>query len=214
MDENLALTAVDGEPLAAESVRMLEYLRSRSAALSTSEIRSRIRAAADELESAVAPVDAAQARLRPFPGKWNIAEVVDHIAQTQVRAAEELRHLLLGRRPPGPPVYEALRTGAPEWAPWPELVEGLHSANNDMVALLASAPSEAGPIPGNPGSSAAAEAPTVRTILVANRTLADGRITPQIFVTELGWREYALVQRLHLLNHRTQVKKLRAALKS
>lgn len=196
------LTTVDGEPLAPESLKMLAYLRTRGAGLSTAEIGGRIGAAAEELENAIAPVTQAESRLRPFPDKWTIAEVVDHIAQTQVRASEELRHLLADRRPPGPPVYEALRTGAPAWAPWAELVEGLRSANADMVALLASAP--AGP--------AAPGAPTVRTIVVANRTLADGAITPQIFVAELPWREYALLQRLHLLNHRTSVKKLRAAI--
>jgi len=37
-------------------------------------------------------------------------------------------------------------------------------------------------------------------------------VAPETFVVELAWREYALVQRLHLLDHRTQVKNLRAAL--
>ena len=53
---------------------------------------------------------------------------------------------------------------------------------------------------------------TARTILLANRHAPGGRVVPEMFVAELGWREYALVQRLHLLDHRTQVKKLRAAL--
>jgi hypothetical protein len=35
---------------------------------------------------------------------------------------------------------------------------------------------------------------------------------PQILFAELGWKEYALVQRLHLLDHRNQIKKLREAL--
>jgi len=47
---------------------------------------------------------------------------------------------------------------------------------------------------------------------VVNRALPDGRFAPQTFIAELGWREYALVQRLHLLDHRTQVKKLREAI--
>jgi hypothetical protein len=32
-----------------------------------------------------------------------------------------------------------------------------------------------------------------------------------LFSAELGWKEYALVQRLHLLDHRNQVRKIRAA---
>ena len=182
---------------------MLEYVRSRAASLGTAGIRERVGAAASELESAVAGVSEADARLRPIEGKWTIAEVVDHIAQTQIRAAEELRHLLAGRRPPGPPVYESLRTGAPQWAPWPELVDGLKSANEELNALLGSAPE----------SELAPDTPAVRTVLVVSRSLDDGRITPQIFIADLNWREYTLLQRLHLLDHRTQIKSLRAALR-
>jgi len=100
------IMAVDGAPLAPESLRMLDYLRTRASEMSAMAIRSRIHSAAGELEDAIAAVTASEARLRPFAGKWTIAEVVDHISQTQVRGAEELRHLLAGRRPPLPPVYE------------------------------------------------------------------------------------------------------------
>src|SRR5205814_5474984 len=94
------LTAVDGSALAPESIRMLDYLKTRAAEMSAVAIRERLRAASRELENAVAAVSATEARLRPIAGKWTIAEVVDHIAQTQVRGTEELRHLLAERRPP------------------------------------------------------------------------------------------------------------------
>jgi hypothetical protein len=193
---------VDGLPLAPESVRMLEYLKARATEMTTAGIRERIRAAAQELENVVAQVSAADARKRPIEGKWNIAEVVDHISQTQIRGAEELRHLLSGRRPPLPPVYEALRSGAGTWAPWALLVEELHSANQAMIEVLESAPQEA----------PSAAAPTVKTVMVTLRALADGTAGPQIYFLELPWKEYALLQRLHLLDHRTQVKKLHAVL--
>jgi hypothetical protein len=189
---------IDGEPLATESVRMLEYLRERAAALGPAEIRGRVRAAMKEMDAAVAGLDEGEARAHPVRGEWSIAQVVDHLAQTQIRSAEELRHLLNGRRPPGPPVYDAIMSGAGTWAPWPELLDGLRAANEEMDAVLAT------------GSHPAPDAsPTVRSILLANHTDADGRITAETFVAELDWREYALVQRLHLLDHRTQVKKLR-----
>jgi hypothetical protein len=198
------ITTIDNEPLSPEAQRMLEHLRSRAASLGTAGIRERLRTAAGELEKAIAPVTEAEARLRPVANKWTVAEVVDHIAQTQIRAAEELRHLLAGRRPPGPPVYEALRSGAALWAPWAELVEGLRSANAELIDLLGSAP-ESEPAP---------DAPGVRTVLVVNRSLAGGGVAPQIFITHLDWREYALLQRLHLLDHRTQIKNIRAALQT
>ena len=191
---------VNGQPLAPESIRMLEYLKNRAAELSTAAIRERIRAAAHELENVVANVSPSEARLRPIEGKWTIAEVVDHISQTQIRGCEELRHLLAGRRPPLPPVYEALRSGAGQWAPWETLQDELHTANQAMIELLESAPEQ------NPPR------PTVKTVMVTLRTLEDGRTGPQIYFAELPWKEYALLQRLHLLDHRTQVKNLRASI--
>ena len=195
------IMAVDGAPLAPESLRMLDYLRTRASEMSAMAIRSRIHAAAGELENAIAAVSASEARLRPFAGKWTIAEVVDHISQTQVRGAEELRHLLAGRRPPLPPVYEALRSGAGQWAPWELLVEELHQANRAMMEVLEAASDH--PSDGN--------APTVRTVMVALRKLENTSTEPQIFFVELTWKEYALLQRLHLLDHRRQVKELHAA---
>lgn len=192
---------VNGEPLAQESIRMMDYLMTRAPQMNTGAIREQIRAAAQELEKAVAKVSASEARRRPMEGKWNIAEVVDHIAQTQIRGTEELRHLIAGRRPPHPPVYEALRSGAGQWAPWNLLVEELQSANQAMLDVLASARDEA----------SAEDAPTVKTVMVTLRVVAGGGTAPQIYFAELGWKEYALLQRLHLLDHRNQIKKLRVA---
>jgi DinB superfamily len=192
---------VNGSPLSPESIQMMDYLKKRASEMTAQAIRERIRAAAAELEKAVSEVTAPEARERPIPGKWTIAEVVDHIAQTQVRGAEELRHLLAGRRPPLPPVYEALRYGAGQWAPWDLLEQELHDANRSMIDLLESATDET-----------PANAPLVKTVVVALRKLEDGRPEPQIFFAELPWKEYALLQRLHLLDHRTQVKNLHAAI--
>lgn len=182
-----------------ERTRILDYLRSRAAALSAAAIRARVRAAAIELDAALADVTEAEARQSPDAGEWSMAQVVDHVAQTTIRGTDELRHLLDGRRPPAPPVYEALMSGAAAWAPWQELLEGLQSANAEFDALLATAVE-----PERPAGSGTA--PTVRAILVAGGSPSD------IFSAELSWKEYALVQRLHLLDHRTQSQRIRAAL--
>jgi len=181
------------------------YERARSQTVT--EIVARLRKAAQELEGVVATVDPEDVRRRPFPGKWHIADVVDHISQTQIRGAEELRHLISGCRPPGPPVYEALKSGASEWAPWPTLVAGLKDANREMLSVIeaSSAGSESAD---DQGSADKGGAPTVRTIVVANCRLPDERVVQQIFVAELNWKEYALLQRLHLLDHRTQIRRL------
>jgi len=206
-----SILAVDGQSLRPESCRMLEYLRDRARTLTAGDILERTRGAALELESIVAGVHENDVRRRPFAGKWHIADVVDHISQTQIRGAEELRHLLSGRRPPGPPVYEALKSGASEWAPWPTLVRGLQDANREMLSVIEIG-SAGRDSDRESGSANEIAGPTVCTIVVANCKLQDGQVVPQIFITELDWRQYALLQRLHLLDHRTQIRRLLKAL--
>jgi hypothetical protein len=117
--------------------RTLDYLRARAASLDAARIRARVRAAAAELEAALAGLEEPDARRPVRPEEWTIAQAVDHIAQSTVRAAEELRHLLAGHRPPGPPIYEGLLSGAAHRVPWPELVAGLGEANAALDAVLA-----------------------------------------------------------------------------
>lgn len=181
-----------------EKQRALEYLTGRAEAMPGPQVRARFRAAVAEFEAATAGVDARTARAAAGPGEWTIAQVVDHLAQTTVRNADELRHLLAGRRPPAPPVYEALTSGAAHRVPWEDLAAELAAANAEFDALLGRAV-EREPAPGL----------TVRTVLVINRTLPDGQIEPETFDAELGWKGYALAARLHLLDHRTQVRALR-----
>jgi hypothetical protein len=185
--------------LSPERARAIEYLTVRAEAMSPREIRARVRAAVAEFEAALEGVSETAARAPGAAGAWNIAQVVDHLAQTQIRAAEELRHLLGGRRPPGPPVYDALTSGAAHWAPWADLTTGLREANAELDALLGQA------VEAEPTGPA-----TVRTILVFNRASPAGGAEPETFEAELRWKGYAMVQRLHLLDHRTQVRALRA----
>jgi hypothetical protein len=170
---------------------MVDYLRSRGTALGPAEICARFRAAAGEFEATLAGLTEAEARCAPDTGDWSVAQVADHLAQTMIRSADELRHLLAGRRPPAPPVYDALTSAGALWAPWDELLAGVRSANAEFDQVLRAAAST-DPAPGG----------TIRTILVAGT---------EVFPAELDWKQYALVQRLHLLDHRTQVRKIRTA---
>jgi|ERR1039458_2386956 hypothetical protein len=210
MPNDASLIAGDGQPLSSESVRMMDYQHSRAQTLGAFEICERTRAAAGELEKVVGAADKREVRRKPFAGKWHMADVVDHISQTQIRGAEELRHLLAGRRPPGPPVYEALKSGASEWAPWATLVGGLHDANVEMIAILESAARDEDRRGGAENSNVprTADARTVCTLVVANTKLPNDQLVAQLWFAELDWKEYALLQRLHLLDHRTQMKKL------
>jgi len=183
--------------LSPERQRAIEYLTTRAEAMPGAQVLARFRAAVGELEAAVEGLDEVEARTAWIPGEWTAAQVVDHLAQTTARNVDELRHLVEGRRPPAPPVYEALVSGAAHRVPWEELKAGLAEANAELAALLARA--AAGEVPATR---------TVRTILVINRTRDDGTVEPEHFDAELGWKGYALTARLHLLDHRTQVRRL------
>ncbi len=178
-----------------ERQKALEYLTVRAEALTATEVRARVRAAAADLEAALAGVDEAAARAPGRPGEWTIAQVADHVAQTTMRVAAELGCLLDGRRPPAPPVYAGLTSEGAHWAPWAELVEGVRAANAEVDALLGRA------VAREPAAGA-----TARTILVVN----DAAGVPETFPAELGWKGYAMVQRLHLRDHRNQIRTLRA----
>jgi hypothetical protein len=169
----------------------------RADAMPGEQVIARFRAAVGEFDAAIAGFDADDARTVVVPGEWTAAQIVDHLAQTTARNADELRHLLEGRRPPAPPVYEALVSGAAHRVPWEELRTELAEANAELGRLLGRA------VRHEPKAGL-----TVRTILVINRTLADGTVEPEHFDAELGWKGYALTARLHLLDHRTQVRKL------
>jgi hypothetical protein len=183
--------------LSPERQRAVEYLTTRAEAMPGAQVLARFRAAVGELEAAVEGLDEVEARTTWISGEWTAAQVVDHLAQTTARNVDELRHLVEGRRPPAPPVYEALVSGAAHRVPWEELKAGLAEANAEFAALLARAAAEEVPA-----------ARTIRTILVINRTQDDGTVEPEHFDAELGWKGYALTARLHLLDHRTQVRRL------
>ena len=183
--------------LSPERQKAMDYLTVRAEGLPAEQVIARFRAAVGEFETTLDGCDQEAARAVLVPGEWTVAQVVDHLAQTTIRNADELRCLLEHRRPPAPPVYEALVSGAAHRVPWDELKSGLAEANAEFSTLLGRAAQQA-PAPGL----------AIRTILVINRTLPDGSVEPEYFDAELGWKGYALTARLHLLDHRTQVRKL------
>ena len=177
-----------------EKAKAQEYLTTRAEAMTAQQIRARMRAAVVELDAALDGVDEGAARASVVPGEWTIAQVVDHLAQGTIRVADELRCLIEGRRPPAVPVYEGIVSGAAHRVPFAELLDGMRAANAEVDMLL--------------GRAVEAEPPagaTARTILVFNRP--DG--TPEFFDMELTWKGYAMTQRLHLLDHRSQIRTLR-----
>ena len=182
-----------------EQVRLREYLRDKGDGLPLPEVRARVGASFDAMEALLAPVAAAQAADRPWLGEWSIHEVVDQLLLTHAPSVGELRDLLAGRRPAGPPIPAGLQSADPLARPWEALRAALAAQHAEVLRVLEDA----------------RDAPTdarAPVIAVINVREPDGRQAPLHWVEEVAWKAYAVFAfRLHTLDHMTQVKKLLAA---
>jgi hypothetical protein len=177
-----------------EQVRMREYLRDKGDRLPAADVRARVAAALAAMDALLAPVSAAEARTRPRLGEWSVHEVVDHLLLTHAPSVGELRDLLAGRRPAGPPIPAGLLSADPFAQPWETLRDALRAQHAEILAVLDGAPD----VPTD------ARAPVVA---VVNARGGDGRLEPIHWIEEIAWKAYAVFAfRLHTLDHLGQVK--------
>jgi hypothetical protein len=182
-----------------EQIRAREYLHQKGTLLSSPEIRERVGAAFAAIEALLDGVSADEARTRPIPGEWTVQEVVDHLVMTHRPSLDELRDLLADRRPAGKPIPAGLQSPDPMGWPYADLVGALKAVHRQVLDVLAAAPDRL----------TAARAPVV---MVINVKESDGRDVHLHWIEELDWKAYAVIFRLHVLDHLTQAKKtLRAA---
>lgn len=182
-----------------EQTRAIEYLRDRGTRAPLAEIRKGVADAFAAFEAAVAGVRTEEARLRPFPGEWTVHEVVDHLVETHRPSVAELRDLLAGRSPAGPPIPAGLQSAAPLARPWDGLCGGLRALHAEALGVLDGA---------HEHTPLTARAPLV---MVINVPEPDGRRVPLHWEEALDWKAYAIVFRLHVLDHLGQVRRLLAA---
>ena len=179
-----------------EQVKAREYFEQKGTRLPAAQVCERVAAALGRLEETVLGVSATDARRRPAAGEWSIHEVVDHLVETHRPSVDELRNLLAGRRPGGPPIPAGLLSADPLSRPWPDLVAELRRLHAEALGVLAGA-TDAIPLD--------ARAPI---IMVINAREPDGREVPVHWIEELDWKAYAVSAfRLHTLDHRSQIVK-------
>jgi len=178
-----------------EQVKAREYLDAKGSRLPVAQIRERVAAAFAAIEGALAGVSEADARRRPLSGEWTVHEVVDHLVETHRPSIRELRDLLAGRRPAREPIPAGLQSRAPMDRQWAELLGQLSALHAETLAVLEGAAEEL---------VTDARAPVV---MVINARDPDGQMRPLHWIEELDWKAYAIVFRLHVLDHLTQVKK-------
>lgn len=182
-----------------EQIKARQYLDQKGSRLTAAQLRDRVGAAFGAIEEALASVEEQAARGRAIAGEWSVQEVVDHLVETHRPSIAELRDLVSGRRPEGPPIPAGLQSADPLARPWPDLVLALKALHVEILAVLAAVPD---------GYATDARAPLV---MVINAKEPDGSETPLHWIEELDWKAYAIVFRLHVLDHLSQIRKTLAA---
>jgi DinB superfamily len=183
-----------------EQVKAMEYLRDKGTRLTAAQVHERVAAGFVALEGFLDGVTEAEVRVRALPGEWSIQEVADHLVETHRPSLEELYDLLAGRRPPGEPIPAGLQSRDPLARPWPELLGELKKLQAEVVAALGAAPDRLND----------ARAPVV---MVINVKEPDGRETPLHWIEELDWKAYAVIFRLHVMDHLGQGRKVLRAVR-
>jgi hypothetical protein len=179
--------------------RAREYFATNGTQAPAAQIHERVAAAFTALDAALAGVSAAQAARRPIPGEWSAQEIVDHLLETHRPGVDELRCVLAGQRPPGEPIPAALQSKAPLLRPWSWLLDELRRVHTLILDLLEAVP---------PDAPTEGRAPIV---MVVNVPAPDGTVRALHWVEDLDWKAYAIVWRLHAIDHLKQLKKVLAA---
>jgi hypothetical protein len=177
-----------------------EYFRTRGTLAPAGAIHERVADAFGALDAFLEPISAAAAARVGIPGEWTIQEIVDHLIETHRPGLDELWCLFAGRRPPGEPIPAGLQSKSPLHRPWPWLRAELDRVHGEIRRALAAVP---------PDFATDARAPIV---MVVNVTDEDGTVVPLSWVEDLDWKAYAIVWRLHVLDHLKQARKVHASL--
>jgi hypothetical protein len=183
-----------------EQIKAKEYLDQQGSRRSAAQIRERVAAAFAAFEELLDGVSEKEAKAGGIPGEWTIQEVADHVVETHRPSITELRELLAGRRPPDGPIPAALQSPDPMSRSWPDLLDDLKQVQAEAIEVL----------------GGAADRPTdARTpvVMVINVTEPDGREQPLHWIEELDWKAYAIIFRLHVLDHLNQAKKVLKAVR-
>src|SRR5262249_15831277 len=186
--------AADAE--AALGARVRDYLRDSGTQAPTAVIRRRVTTAFDNLEKCLRAIDADRAARRAWPAEWSLQEIADHVVETHRPSRDELRDLLAGRRPAGPPIPASLQSKDPLARPWPALLDDLARVHAEIVADLGAAPDDW------------RTDVHARVVVVMNAEATDGATVPLVWEDEIDWKAYAVFLRLHAIDHLHQARKV------
>lgn len=179
-----------------EQTKAKEYLDQQGSRRSATQIRERVAAAFTAIEEFLDGVSESEARTPGLvAGEWTIQEIVDHLVETHQPSIVELRELLAGRSPVDGPIPASLQSPDPFFRRWSDLRDALKRVQAEAVEVLAAAPD-------SPTDARGA------VIMVINAKRADGSEEALHWIEELDGKAYAIVFRLHVLDHLNQAKKV------
>jgi hypothetical protein len=192
---------MDADPHAALRAKAAAYLRERGTLAAPAVVAGQVGDAFAALEAFLDEVPADRAARAPAPGAWSVQEVVDHLLETHRPGLDELRCLLAGVEPPGDPIPAGLSSKAPLLRPWTWLRRELGELHREIADTLAGVPPDF------------ATPATAALVMVVNARDAEGRTVPVHWVERLDWKAYAIVWRLHAVDHLHQGRRALAALR-
>ena len=165
-------------PTTDEERRIRSYLQAQGAKLSPAQAIEKVRAAMEEVQTALFAVPADRFAARPFADEWSANEVMAHVVSAGAHFARGIMRILEGGAA-GPAVADRIEAGAPTRDPsdWWELLVRDRTALFDQVTRA------------DPGAH-------------LDRALEHGMFGP------LTWRETLLFLRLHDLDHAGQLRKI------
>lgn len=174
--------------------RIMAHIRSRGTDAEPAAVHQKLAATYAQFDSILAGLGEEAATAVPGPGEWSVRDVADHLLESERPGLDELRCLVAGEAPPGPPIPASLRSKVPHHRPWPWLVAELARIHADILAAVAAGP---------PAAAGEATAPGVFWAEVGGE--------PVEWIEALDWRAYAAVLRVHTLEHLAQIRAILAA---
>jgi hypothetical protein len=174
--------------------RIMAHIRSRGTDAEPAAVHQKLSSAYAQFDGLLATLDIEVATAEPAPGEWSVRDVADHLLESERAGLDELRCLVAGEAPPGPPVPASLRSKAPPYRPWPWLVAELGRVHGDILTAVAAGPARVAGEPTAPGVF-----------------WAEVGAEPTEWIEDLDWRAYAAVLRVHALEHLAQIRAILAA---
>ena len=195
---DLSTTRVIKMSLHPAKQRALDYVRRKGTEASLDSLKDRLRRSFADLEDAIDTLNEETARRRPQEGHWSIQEIVDHLAISHRRGAEQVNALIAGRSP-GEAIPAGLQSADPMGKPWPEAVNEIKVVHHDFLALLEQI---------DENMSLDRTAPVVMLLKVPDE---DGALQILEWIEDLDWKAFLLVVPVHNREHLDQIQRTLSA---